>query len=132
MKSGSFNIPSSECANLEMFDGHDGQQTLKINIPIWPVSALNGAGENTNSTQVSARPTSSRSVAIGVTNLPGQLLFGWPTDHTGCQLQSQTNNLTSGLGTNWVNVPASIQTNQMSVPLNSANGSVFFRLGRPY
>jgi len=29
-------------------------------------------------------------------------------------------------------VPASMQTNQMTVPLNSANGSVFFRLVRPY
>jgi hypothetical protein len=46
-------------------------------------------------------------------------------------LQSQTNNLTSGLDTNWVNVPASIQTNQMTVPLNSTDGSVFFRLVRP-
>ena len=103
-------------------------KTFKINIPIWPVSALNGAVESTNSTQVSARPTSSASVAIGVTNAPGQLQLSWPADHTGWQLQSQTNNL----GTNWVNVPASMQTNQMTVPLNSTNGSVFFRLVRPY
>jgi hypothetical protein len=61
----------------------------------------------------------------------GQLQISWPADHTGWQLQSQTNNLTSGLGTNWVNMPASMQTNQMTVPLNSANGSVFFRLMRP-
>jgi hypothetical protein len=96
------------------------------------VSATNSFGESTNSTQVSARPTSSASVAIGVANAPGQLQFSWPTDHTGWQLQSQTNNLGSGLGTNWVNEPASMQTNQMTMPLNSANGSVFFRLVRPY
>jgi hypothetical protein len=47
-------------------------------------------------------------------------------------LQAQTNNLTAGLGTNWVNVTGSDQTNQMTVPLNSTNGSVFFRLVRPY
>jgi hypothetical protein len=92
------------------------------------VSATNSFGESTNSTQVSARPTSVASIAISVTNLPGQLLFGWPADHTGWQLQSQTN----GLGTNWVNMPGSDQTNQMTVPLNSTNGSVFFRLVRPY
>jgi hypothetical protein len=106
-------------------------KTFEINIPIWPVSALNGVGESTNSTQVSARPTSSASVAIGVTNLPSQLLFGWPTDHTGWELQSQTNNLTSGLGTNWINVSASAQTNWMTLPIN-AIGSVFFGLVRPY
>jgi hypothetical protein len=80
---------------------------------------------------VSARPTSVASIAISVTNLPGQLLFGWPADHTGWQLQSQTNNLTSGLGTNWINVSASAQTNQMTLPIN-AIGAVFFRLVRPY
>jgi hypothetical protein len=96
------------------------------------VSAVNASGESTNSTEVSARPTSSASVAISVTNLPGQLLFGWPADHTGWQLQAQTNTLTSGLGTNWVNVTGADQTNQMSVPLDSMNCSVFFRLARPY
>ena len=96
------------------------------------VSATNSFGESTNSTPVSARPTSAASVAIGMTNAPGQLKFSWPADHTGWLLQSQTNNLTSGLGTNWVNISASMQTNQMTVPLNSGNGSVFFRLVRPY
>jgi hypothetical protein len=95
-------------------------------------SATNSFGESTNSTQVSARPTSSASVAVGMTNAPGQLQFSWPADHTGWQLQAQTNNLTAGLGTNWVNVASSTQTNQMTVPLNSTNGSVFFRLVRPY
>jgi alpha-L-arabinofuranosidase len=92
------------------------------------VSATNSFGESTNSTQVSARPTSSASVAVNTTNTAGQLQISWPADHTGWQLQSQTNDL----GTNWVNVPASMQTNQMTVPLNSTNGSVFFRLVRPY
>ncbi len=96
------------------------------------VSAVNASGESTNSTQVSARPTSSASVAMNAANGAGQLQISWPADHTGWQLQSQTNNLTRGLGTNWVNVPTSIQTNQMTVPLNSTNGSVFFRLVRPY
>ena len=95
------------------------------------VSALNGAGESTNSTQVSARPTSSASVAMNAANAAGQLQISWPADHTGWQLQSQTNNLASGLGTNWVNLPVSMQTNQMTVPIN-ATGSVFFRLVRPY
>jgi regulation of enolase protein 1 (concanavalin A-like superfamily) len=96
------------------------------------VSAGNAFGESTNSTQVSARPTSSASVAIGVINAPGQLQFSWPADHTGWQLQAQTNNLGTGLGTNWVNVPGSMQTNQMAMPLNTTNGAVFFRLVRPY
>ena len=96
------------------------------------VSATNSFGESTNSEQVNARPTSSASVAMNAANAAGQLQICWPADHTGWQLQSQTNNLTSGLGTNWVNLPVLMQTNQMTVPLNSTNGSVFFRLVRPY
>jgi hypothetical protein len=48
-------------------------KTFEINIPIWPVSALNGGGESTNSTQVSARPTSVASIAMNVANAAGQL-----------------------------------------------------------
>ena len=71
-------------------------------------------------------------VAMNTANAGGQLQIFWPADHTGWQLQSQTNNLTGRLGTNWINVPASMQSNQMTVPLNSTNSSVFFRLVRPY
>jgi hypothetical protein len=64
---------------------------------------------------------------MNAANAGGQLQISWPTDHTGWQLQAQTNNL----GTNWVNVSASAQTNQMTLPIN-ATGAVFFRLMRPY
>jgi cellulose 1,4-beta-cellobiosidase len=91
------------------------------------VSAWNSAGESTNSGQVSARPTSLAPVTINVTNVSGQLGFAWPADHTGWQLQSQTNRL----GTNWVNVTGSVQTNQVAMPVDKANGAAFFRLVRP-
>ena len=91
------------------------------------VSATNSFGESTNSTQVSARPSSSASVAMNTSNAAGQFQISWPADHTGWQLQAQTNDL----GTNWVNVSASTQTNQMTLPINAA-GSVFFQLMRPY
>ena len=95
------------------------------------VSAVNAYGESTNSAQVSARPTSSAPVAISAANTFGQLRISWPVDHTGWQLQAQTNSLAAGLGTNWVTVAGSEQTNQVTVPLRLANGSVFFRLVRP-
>jgi hypothetical protein len=68
---------------------------------------------------------------MNTANADGQLQISWPADHTGWQLQSQTNNLTSGLGTNWVNVAGSAQTNQVSLMVNPANGAVFFRLVHP-
>jgi hypothetical protein len=61
----------------------------------------------------------------------GQIQFSWPLDHIGWLLQAQTNQLSSGLTTNWVTISASLVTNQISVPLVTTNGSVFFRLLYP-
>jgi len=96
------------------------------------VSAVNAYGASTNSPQVSARPTSSAPTQLGCAALGNQLHLNWLADHTGWQLQSQTNSLAVGLGTNWVNVTGSPQTNEVTVPLSTTNGSVFFRLVRPY
>jgi len=46
-------------------------------------------------------------------------------------LQMQTNSIDEGLGTNWVDVSGSDATNQISIPINTATGSVFFRLVFP-
>jgi len=93
---------------------------------------VNAGGESTNSAWVSARPTSSAPTPLGFATLGHQLQLNWPADHTGWQLQAQTNRLAVGLGTNWVNVPGSDQTSLLAVPIDLANGSVFFRLVRPY
>ena len=56
------------------------------------------------------------------------LNLNWPMDHTGWQLQAQTNNLATGLSGNWVNVPGTGTTNQVSIPVGAGNGSVFYRM----
>ncbi|HZL79078.1 MAG TPA: family 78 glycoside hydrolase catalytic domain [Candidatus Limnocylindrales bacterium] len=61
----------------------------------------------------------------------GQVQFVWPSDHTGWELQVQTNSLNFGLGTNWVTMAGSNLTNQYIFPLDLAYGSVFFRLAYP-
>jgi hypothetical protein len=59
------------------------------------------------------------------------LTLTWPADHIGWELQVQTNNLSNGLGTNWVNVSGSTTTDQVSIPMNPTNGCVFYRLVYP-
>jgi hypothetical protein len=59
------------------------------------------------------------------------LTLNWPVDHIGWHLQTQTNDLAQGLGTNWVDVTNSTTTNQMTIPINSTNGGVFYRLTYP-
>jgi hypothetical protein len=60
-----------------------------------------------------------------------QVTVSWPADHTGWELQAQTNSLSAGLGTNWVTVPNSYLINQVTVPVNPTNGSVYLRLVLP-
>jgi autotransporter-associated beta strand protein len=57
--------------------------------------------------------------------------LSWPSDHTGWRLQAQTNAVGAGLGTNWADVPGSTTTNSMNLPVDPANGSVFYRLVFP-
>jgi autotransporter-associated beta strand protein len=73
----------------------------------------------TNSTQLSAA-------------LSGNTLtLSWPADHLGWHLQVQTNALDVGLGSNWVDVPDTSTTNQVVVPADTLNGSVFYRMVYP-
>lgn len=65
---------------------------------------------------------------LTVTVAGGTLTLSWPADHTGWRLQAQTNSLDAGLGTNWSDVAGSALTNQMNFPMDSASGSVFYRM----
>lgn len=75
---------------------------------------------------VNTNPTN---IVFAVAN--GQMTLSWPTDHTGWQLQAQTNSLATGLGTDWFDVSNSTTTNQVTVPINLTSGCVFYRLVYP-
>ncbi|MEI2727220.1 MAG: PQQ-dependent sugar dehydrogenase [Verrucomicrobiota bacterium] len=70
-------------------------------------------------------------VAVGLALQPsGNVLdISWPA--TGARLETQTNSPSTSLGTNWVTVPGSATTNRVVVPIDPANGSVFYRLALP-
>lgn len=72
---------------------------------------------------VNLQPTN---IVFSVTG--NQLTLSWPADHTGWTLQAQTNSLSVGLSSNWVNVGGSASSDHIAVPINPANGSVFYRL----
>ena len=96
------------------------------------VSAISAAGESTNSLPASAVRLPSNQPTNLVIQVTGtQLQLSWPADHLGWRLESQTNSLGHGLGTNWVTVTGSSATNQMSFPFGLGNRSVFFRLAYP-
>ena len=95
------------------------------------VTAVSG-GESTNSLQASATPLPSALPTNIVAQVNGgQLQLSWPQDHQGWHLQMQTNDVSTGLTANWVDVPNSTATNQVVIPVDPANGSVFLRLTYP-
>lgn len=59
------------------------------------------------------------------------ILLSWPANYTGWRLLAQTNAPGNGSGLNWAPVADSSGTNQMRIPINPANGTVFFRLVYP-
>lgn len=58
------------------------------------------------------------------------LSLSWPTN-SGWILQMQTNNLATGLGTNWVDVPGSENITSTNITVNAGQPTVFYRLRLP-
>ena len=76
------------------------------------------------------------SPSLTPTNLNAQatgsaLRLSWPEDHLGWRMEIQTNSLASGLTTNWMTFSESISTNEVFLPMNLKNESVFVRLVYP-
>lgn len=61
----------------------------------------------------------------------GTLSLSWPATHLGWILQSQTNALSAGLGSNWTDVSGSAGMTATNLPVSTASPTVFFRLRYP-
>ena len=71
-------------------------------------------------------PTSITAVPSG-----NALGLSWPGTHLGWVLQTQTNALTVGVTTNWVDVPGTASVTSTNIAINPASPTVFFRLRYP-
>jgi autotransporter-associated beta strand protein len=101
-----------------------------------PVVPQPGLAWNTNTLTTDGTLRFTATVNTNPTNLTSvisanSLMLSWPADHTGWRLQSQTNSTAIGLSTNWQDVQDSTATNSLSFGLDSASGSVFYRLVFP-
>jgi len=101
---------------------------LQLQMPYgWRATLVNGGNRISlaNVAVVSTVPPQ-----MSVTPVGQQVRLFWPQPNTGWRLQAQTNASNAGLGTNWADIPAT-STNQISLFMNPASGSVFFRLIYP-
>ena len=124
---GSYTLIATNVQNL----GYTNTGLLNGTLYYFVVCATNSAGESAHSSQVSARPVAPSVPYMTMAHSSGQVILGWPADHTGWLLQAQTNSLNIGLGMNWVTVSDSDTNNQAAIPIVTTNGSVFFRLVHP-
>ncbi len=94
----------------------------------YSVVVSNSTGSVTSGSAVLAVPAVSIPVTAAVVG--GALRLTWPVEMIGYHVEVQTNNLTSGLGTNWVSLGCNA-TNIVSIPIQPGNASVFYRLVYP-
>lgn len=95
----------------------------------YSVAVSNSAGVLISSNAVLTVPAVASSITPIFGN--GALNLSWPATQTGFRLLAQTNAPGVGLTTNWQLIANSAATNQIILPLDAANGSVFFRLVYP-
>jgi autotransporter-associated beta strand protein len=101
-------------------------QTLGVYNSTTSSPYIAGSGSLQVAVFVATNPTNLTATVSG-----GNLVLSWPADHLGWRLQAQTNSLSTGLGTNWVNVPNTATVTAVTNALNRANGSVFYRMIYP-
>jgi hypothetical protein len=89
-------------------------------------SYITGLGSLLIESAVATNPTN---IVVSVSG--GNLVLSWPADHIGWHLQAQTNSLSTGLGTNWVDVPSTSTVNSFTNSISPINGAVFYRLTYP-
>jgi fibronectin-binding autotransporter adhesin len=70
--------------------------------------------------------TTSTNITFSVSG--NTLSLSWPANYTGWYLQMQTNSLSTGLSTNWVDVPGSSAINSTNITIDPAIPAVFYRL----
>jgi hypothetical protein len=78
-----------------------------------------------------ASSLASYSTNITATVSGSTLTVSWPTTHLGWELMAQTNTLANGLGNNWVTNYGTATVTSTNLPINPANGAVFYKLVHP-
>ena len=99
------------------YDGGSTISSLPANITV------------TNAGTVNTTPTNIVATVSGT-----NLTLSWPADHTGWRLLTQTNNLAQGISRNtndWGTVANSASTNLVTIPIDPAKPTEFYRLIYP-
>jgi autotransporter-associated beta strand protein len=124
------NVGVNQFAGVESFQLFSASGTTTGNfssIVVLPSTGVTNATFNpatgiltiSSDSSIPSTPTNLLSSVSG-----GSMNLRWPSNYLGWSLQVQTNNL----GTNWVTLPGSQGVTATNIPIDPANGAVFYRL----
>ncbi|HYG23074.1 MAG TPA: autotransporter-associated beta strand repeat-containing protein [Verrucomicrobiae bacterium] len=118
---------------FQLFSGSLSGSFSSVTTPTIPGVTFNTANLNVNGTITVVGPPGVSTTPTNITTSVsgGVLTLSWPASHQGWRLQAQTNSLSTGLATNWVDVAGSTGTTNVAMPINTSNEAVFFRLIYP-
>jgi autotransporter-associated beta strand protein len=117
-----------------------------VAVPTWLYSPYSGAFSSivpatpgadlawntyTLATDGTLRVVSTAPTSMTLQQTGNQFTLSWPPDHVGWRLERQINPITVGISNNWTDVSGSTTTSNVTVTINPANGSVFYRLVYP-
>jgi fibronectin-binding autotransporter adhesin len=93
-------------------------------------SFIVGTGSLQVASPIASNPTNI-TFSVSGSGSSGTLSLSWPSDHLGWILQRQTNSMSVGLSTNWVDVTGSDTITTTNVGINPAIPTSFYRLRHP-
>ena len=93
----------------------------------YAVEVTGGSGAVTNTAVLTLLSPTNITASVAGSNL----LLNWPPGYTGWRLQTQTDTLAAGLGSNWSELLGARETNAWVVPMSATDQSAFFRLTYP-
>jgi hypothetical protein len=119
--------PVSSTSAFRLFSANTYRGAFTALVPASPGPGL-AWNTNTLAADGTLRVVSTAPVTLANSRAGGTLTLAWPSDHIGWRLQSQSNSISAGLQTNWIDVPTSVFTNEMTFNIEAAGGCVFYRL----
>jgi autotransporter-associated beta strand protein len=115
----------------DLFDGALSGTFATINLPTVPGISWDTTQLYVNGTITAVSTVNTTPADIEVAVSGNQMTLSWPADRTGWTLQTQTNALATGLSGTWHTVPGSATVNEVTVTIDPANPTVFYRLTYP-
>lgn len=94
-------------------------------------NSTTGAPYITGTGSLLVQPMATNPTNITVAVSGNTLALSWPASYLGWILQQQTNSLSVGVSTNWVDVAGSGSITATNITINPASPTVFFRLRKP-